>query len=261
MLTHLVSWLVPGSYEGTWPIIVELLWLGATGVLVLGIVQLSGAVDAKALLQAVAGLLIVNAVVDLGFTALGHNTGGSFKQFVNIGYDASILLSLVARGLLLFAIMQLTMKTHAWVVPLLGTVAVLILMRSVLGVASIHRLFPVEVYSSPVYRYGLPAVSMFNGLALLVGGLALKAAVTGGPNVTTPALVAAAGLQPAPAEPVNPIADFLVGGILLAVGIGVTVVSMAAASDGGRYVVATGAIAVGVVRIVRGFVRMARSGG
>lgn len=62
-----------------------------------------------------------------------------------------------------------------------------------------------------------------------------------------------------PAEATSPISDFLVGGILLAVGIGVTVASLAAASDGGRYVVATGAIGVGLVRIICGFVRLGRS--
>jgi hypothetical protein len=42
------------------------------------------------------------------------------------------------------------------------------------------------------------------------------------------------------------------------VGIGVTVVSMEAASNGGRYVVATGAIGVGLGRIIRGFIRAGR---
>lgn len=37
----------------------------------------------------------------------------------------------------------------------------------------------------------------------------------------------------------------------MAVGLGVTVVSMEAASNGGRYVVATGAIGVGVGRLIR----------
>lgn len=261
LLSYLVNAVVPGSYEGIWPIVMELLWLGATGVLVLGLFQLSGVIDEPMLLRAAAAALMFNALVDLAVTALNSvlKEQGGLAMVITLAYDASNVLSLVARGLLIVAIVQLTMKTHAWVLPLLGTVAVLIVLRSALSLASMHGLVPSALYRSGVYRAAMPMVSLFNGTALLVGGLALKGAVAGGQNVTTPALVAAAGLQPAPAEPVAPIADFLVGGILLAVGIGVTAVSMAAASDGGRYVVATGAIAVGVVRIVRGFVRMARS--
>jgi hypothetical protein len=53
--------------------------------------------------------------------------------------------------------------------------------------------------------------------------------------------------------------DFLVGGIFLLVGLGVTAMSFSAsASTGGRYIVATGAIAVGVVRLVRGLVRLGK---
>ncbi len=71
--------------------------------------------------------------------------------------------------------------------------------------------------------------------------------------------MAQAGLRPATEVPVSPLADFLVGGLLLAVGLGVTVVSMEAASNGGRYVVATGAIGVGVGRLIRGLIRLGRA--
>ena len=172
--------------------------------------------------------------------------------------DGSTLLSVFARAMLLLCIARLAMKDHAWVLPLLATVALLTLLRSAFSLASIHHLTPDGLHSSAIYRFMFPLVSFFNATALVVAAAALKASVAGG-SQNTPALVAAAGLQPAPAAPVAPAADFLVGGILLAVGIGVTGVSLAAASNGGRYVVATGAIAVGAGRIIRGFVRLGRS--
>lgn len=258
LLFYAVSWVVPGSYEGAWPILSELLWLGAVAVLALGLFQLSAAVDQKALLQLAAVVLIVNALVDTADTLVFPRLEGTLGSLIPLFRDFSMLLFLVARGLLIGALVQLTMKTHAWVLPLLGTVALLTVMRTALSVASIHQLVSVELYRSPAYRIATPAMSLFNAVALLIAGLAAKGAVAGGPD--TPALVAAAGLRPAQEVPVSPVADFVVGGILLAVGLGVTMATMAAASDGGRYVVATGAIGVGVGRLIRGFIRLGRAG-
>jgi hypothetical protein len=256
VLFYVVSWVVPGSYEGLWPIVEQLLWLGAVGVLVTGLFQLAGAVTEGSLLRLAAGALIFDGLLDLAVTVFMRQLGGGlFGTLVN---DFSLLLSLAARGLLIVAIIQLTMKTHAWVLPLLGMVAVVSVLRSALNAARWHQLIDYELFANPVYRFSLPVISLFNVGAMLVGGLALKAAIPTGPGIGTPALVAAAGLRPAVPEPISPASDFLVGGILLAVGIGVTVVSMEAASNGGRYIVATGAIGVGVGRIIRGFIRAAR---
>jgi hypothetical protein len=254
LLAFAVNWLVPGSYDGPFYLVQEMLWLAASGVLVVGLFQLSSAVDEPLPAQLAAGAFVVDAAVDLVQTLLLPKFGsGLLPQLVS---DGSMLLSLAARGLLVFFIVRVTVKTHAWVLPLLATVMLLSLMRSAFSVAVMHQLASRELYSSAGFRFGMPLVSMFNAVSLFVGGLTVKAALSGAPQ--TPALVAAAGLQPAPATPISPAADFLVGGILLAVGIGVTVVSLAAASNGGRYVVATGAIAVGVGRIIRGFIRLAK---
>ena len=172
--------------------------------------------------------------------------------------DGSLLLSLVSRGLLILVMVQLTMRTHAWVLPLLGMVALLSVMRSAFSAAMQHQLVDYELYRQPLYRFAMPIVSLFNACALAAGGFAVKAVASSGPTMSTPELVAAAGLRPAEPERLSPATDFLVGGILLMVGIGVTVVSMQAASNGGRYIVATGAIGVGIGRIIRGFIRMAR---
>jgi hypothetical protein len=254
VLAFAVNALVPGSYGGPYQVVQEMLWLAATGVLVVGLFQLAVAVDEPLLAQLVGGAFIAHSVLDLVDTLLMSRLGFGLLQ--QLMADGSTLLSLAARGLLIFFMVRFTMKAHAWVLPLLATVLLLSLMRSAFSLAAMHQLTPRELYSSPVFRFGLPMVSLFNAVSLFVGGLAVKAAVSGTPQ--TPALVAAAGLQPSPATPISPGADFLVGGILLLVGIGVSVVSMAAASNGGRYVVATGAIAVGVGRLIRGFIRLGK---
>lgn len=253
LLFYAVGAFAPGGYDSPFRLVEEALWLVVMAVLVVGLLQLAAAVDDPLWLRAAAVAFIVSSLFDVVNTLLVPKLGLGGPLF----FDFSMLSSLVARGLLMFCLVRLTMKTHAWVMPLLGTVALLILTRTAFSVASIHRLVPTDLYLSPLYRYVMPLVSLFNAVAILIAALAVRAAVSGAPN--TPALVAAAGLQPGPAEPTSPVSDFLVGGILLAVGIGVTVVSLAAASDGGRYVVATGAIGVGLVRIIRGFVRLGRS--
>lgn len=257
LLSFGVSRLMPGSYEGVWPIINELFWLAATGVLVTGLLQLAGAVSDGTVLVVTAVVMIVNALIDLAVTVLLRKFFG-FTQLVE---DGSLLLSMFTRGLLIFTLVRLTMKTHAWVLPLLGLVAVFTVLRSALSVAMMHQLVDTELYRNPVYWFGMPLVSLFNVSAMLVGGLASRSAVAmaSTPGVGTQALVAAAGLRPAEPERLSPATDFLVGGILLLVGLGVTFVSMEAASNGGRYVVATGAIGVGLGRIIRGLVRAGRN--
>ncbi len=251
-LSLVISKLVPGSYEGPWPMIEELLWLGAVGTLTVGLFQLSAVVMDGLLLRAAAGALLVQAVVDLAMTLAKDKIGGPLV------YDGTMLLSLVTRGLLIAALVQATLKTHAWVLPLLGTVAVLSLARTGMTIALQHQVLSYEIYRSPLFSLAVPLASVFNAGALMVAAMALKSAVVGSPN-NTQALVAAAGLRPAEPEPVAPAADFLVGGILLAVGVGVTVISLSSASNGGRYVVATGAIGVGLGRLVRGFIRLAKA--
>jgi hypothetical protein len=258
LLSFTVGWLLSNSSEGPFRIIEELLWLGAVGVLVAGLFQLSQAVDEPTLLHAAIAALILNSLVDTVMTLLGRQLEEQLGLVGLLANDGSMAFALISRFLLLVALARLSMKTHAWVVPLLGTVALFTLMRTAFSVAAIHRVINIELYSSPAYRVGMPLVSLFNAVAFIVAALAVKSAVAGGPN--TQRLVADAGLRPSAPTPMAPGADFLVGGILLAVGIGVTTVSMASASNGGRYVVATGAIAVGIGRIIRGFIRLGRAG-
>lgn len=250
-LSWVINLVLSPSFDGPWRTIEELLWTGSSVVLVIGLLQLAGALEDRTLPLVTAVAWIAMTLVDLAGLVLQH-TAGDLGRYA---WDLSALLSLGARGLLWVLAARLAMATRAWVVPLLGVVAILSLGRTALSVATSHQLVSTELYRSPFYGPVSMAVSLFNVVAMLVVMLAVKAAVSGASVVPAGA---AAGLVPSPEVPESPAADFVVGGILLLVGVGVTVVSLAAASNGGRYLVATGAIGVGLGRLIRGFIRLAK---
>lgn len=265
LLFYLVSWLVPGSYEGAWPLIQEVLWLGVSGLLVFGLFQVSQALDERALPVLAAVGWIVMTLIDLLATLGMQGLRGGAEPLLpswasTVLFDASSLITLAARAVLFVFFARLTMETRAWVMPVLGLSFLLTLSRTVLSFAMSHDLGGRELLMHPAYRYFSFGMGLFNSVAILVAAWGVREALRSGPpGVSTVPITAQAGLVPSAPEPISPAADFLIGGILLAVGIGVTVVSMSAASSGGRYVVATGAIGVGIGRIIRGFIRMAKS--
>jgi hypothetical protein len=70
------------------------------------------------------------------------------------------------------------------------------------------------------------------------------------------------GESPAAVKPPSTVSagrEILIGSIFLLGGLAVTLISYSSAANGGRYVVASGAIAFGLVRLIRGLVRI--SGG
>ncbi len=107
LLSLVISKLVPGSYEGPWPMIEGLLWLGAAGTLAVGLFQLSSVVTHGLMLQAAAVTLLVQAVLDLVATLAREELGGL------VMYDAMLVFFLVTRGLLIVGLVQATLKTHA----------------------------------------------------------------------------------------------------------------------------------------------------
>lgn len=239
-----------------WSIGSLVVWLVLDATLVVGLLQLAGSVGAEH-----AGLVKLTAfgflaVMGLDLVMVLLEQASLAHRGMVLFYDVNLLVSLVVRGLLLLLFARVAGKTQAWVLPLVALVALLTVARSAFTVASMHQLISTELRSTALYRFVLPAMSVFNASAVLACGFALRSAVSGGPQVQ--AVVAAAGLQPAPAQPIHPGADLLVGGILLAVGVGVTMISFSSASGGGRYVIATGAIGVGLVRLIRGLVRLGR---
>jgi hypothetical protein len=65
---------------------------------------------------------------------------------------------------------------------------------------------------------------------------------------------------PEPASAPSGKTDLVVGGVWLGGGLLVTLASYSSASGSGRYVITTGAIAVGIARIFRGLMRLSRGG-
>jgi hypothetical protein len=114
--------------------------------------------------------------------------------------------------------------------------------------------FEVVTWLQALFAMALVVLSLVLTLAARSTVAAASSAAVPHVGEATPSHLAAA------AEPTNAGADLAIGGILLAVGIAVTVASFAIASSsgGGRYVIATGLIAVGLGRLIRGFIRMSR---
>ncbi|HEV8324462.1 MAG TPA: hypothetical protein VG389_22790 [Myxococcota bacterium] len=78
-------------------------------------------------------------------------------------------------------------------------------------------------------------------------------------------LVASSGTDASPAPAgaaASPARDILIGGVAFGIGVAVTAVSYslaASGSGGGRYVIATGLLAFGLVRLVRGLARLGKT--
>jgi hypothetical protein len=263
VLFYLVNWIVPGAYEGPWPLIQEVLWLGVGGMVVVSLFQLSQALDDRAFPVLVAVGWIFSTLVDLVGTLAMHSMrgGDSFLPAAvsTLLFDVSSLITLLARAALFVFIARLTMDTRAWVMPVLGVSFLLMLARTALSFALSHDLGGRDLLMHPAYRFASLGMGLFNSIAILAAAWAVRETLQSAPGASGVPFTAQAGLVPSAPEPISPAADFLIGGILLAVGIGVTVVTMSAASGGGRYVVATGAIGVGIGRIIRGVIRSAKS--
>ena len=118
-----VMWLVPLSYEGAFPIIQQLLWVASTAVLVIGLLLLSRAVDEPLPILLTVGAALIGATVDLMFTFFKQEL--ALDVAVRLYDEVTVVVSLLMRGLLIFCLARLTMKTHAWVLSLLATVALL----------------------------------------------------------------------------------------------------------------------------------------
>ena len=252
LLGFAVNFAIQPSFDGPWRIVESLLWMSTTLAIAVSFFQLAAAVEEKTLPTLAAVTWVLSSFFDLGGIFVERIGFGSWSTLF---FDADLLLSLLAPGLLLAVLIRVTMSTRAWVVPLLAVVGVLTLLRTGLSVSLMHSDTARDFYQHPLYGLGTIGSRLFNSVGVLVAAWAMREVFKG--STATPA-GAAAGLVPVAAEPIKPAADFVVGGILLVVGIGVTVVSLSVSSNGGRYVVATGAIGVGLGRLIRGFIRLGK---
>jgi hypothetical protein len=242
----------------TWFTASQFVWMAIDGFLAFALFQLAAQVreeDAAGL--RLAGVAVVGSIV-FDLVQFGLNQANVLPSAANsIVSVLNVAINVATKGVLLYAFARIAGKTQAWILPVAGVVALIVLLRSGISVASILHVLSPEARRGVLMTVLMPGLSLVSLGGLFAVAFGVRQAVIAAPQ--SEAIRAAAGLQAATApEPVSPAADFLIGGILLAVGIGVSVVSYSSASGGGRYVVATGAIGVGVGRILRGIIRAAK---
>ncbi len=143
--------------------------------------------------------------------------------------------------------------THGRLADMLGIRLPLVVGVSAMSLGALDM----EFYSSMLFGAVLTGATLLSTTgSLALTWFARKTTLEGEVSPVSPR---EAGLTSPVAEaPASPAADFAIGAVLLVIGLGVTAVSMSAASGGGRYVVATGAIGVGLGRVIRGFIKLGR---
>ncbi len=231
----------------------QLLWLGLSVVLAVGLILIATAVDRPALVWTLVSLVAIGAMFDLGFTLLQLFARDSFHLWSLISWP-SMLLGLAERVVFLIFLVTLCGPAKPWA----------LLVAIVAGAGSALRMLTSALFTLRVIEFGqvMSWYPYFTGVLGLVGlgsvlALVIGARSTIAQSVSSPGSpVVAAAVEP----PASPAADFGIGAVLLALGLGVSVASYAAASSGsgGRYVVATGFIGVGLGRLIRGLMRLSK---
>jgi hypothetical protein len=206
------------------------------------------------IVKATALAFLVSIGFDLVMLVLERGAAGAPAMLLVT--DANILAVLIIRALMLVMFARLAGPSRPWVLPVVGLLGVLTIARTGYLFASVHQLLPVDVAVRSSTRLVFSGLTFVTTVGVLACGFGLRGALTVQPSVQ--AVVAASGLRPPDAAPVNAGTDFLVGAVLLALGLGVTFISYSAASGGSRYLVATGAIGSGIGMLLRGVWRLRR---
>ncbi|MGV3625001.1 MAG: hypothetical protein ACO1OB_29545 [Archangium sp.] len=237
-------------------------WLGVSVLWAVALTQVALSVAEPMVPWLAVGLVGVNAALDLLLTLLSATESLSSLGGWNLVNALSILLSLAERAVVLWIFVSVAMARFAWTVPVAGTVLLASVARHALTFAMTLRLIDVSsLYASGWYAIVTLCIGLLNtSLTLLLAWTARNAVndTTGGVTPVMPPTEHGLHAPPMEETPASPAADFAIGGVILAIGIAVTLISASTASNGGRYIVAIGAIAVGIGRIIRGFIRLAR---
>ncbi|MDP3235079.1 MAG: hypothetical protein Q8N26_20010 [Myxococcales bacterium] len=231
----------------------QLLWLGLSVVLAVGVILIATAVDRPALAWTLVAVVAIGSMFDLSFTLLRLFAKDSFHLWSLLSWP-SMLLGLAERVVLLIFLVRLCGAAKPWalMVALVG------------GASAALRTMTSALFPFLMAQFGgmLSWYPSFGGVLGLIGLGSVLALVIGARTTIAQSVsgagspVVAAAVEP----PASPAADFGIGGVLLALGVGVSVASYAAASSGagGRYVVATGFIGVGLGRLIRGLIRLSK---
>jgi len=230
----------------------QLLWLGLSVLLAVGVIVIATAVDRPGLAWALVGLIAIDSVFDVGFTLLRLFAKDSPHLWSFFTWP-SMLLGLAERVVFLIFLVRLCGAAKPWA----------LMVALVAGLGTALRALTTVLFSLRVIEFGqvMSWYPPFTGLLGLVGLGSVLALVIGARNtiaqsVSSTGSPVAAAIEP----PASPAADFGIGAVLFALGIGVSVASYAAASgsSGGRYLVATGFIGVGLGRLIRGMMRLSK---
>lgn len=197
------------------------------------------------------GTSVVNEVANYGPRLLGLPDRA--MELVGV---SMVGVSQVERALLLWLLVRLLGGRHLWAPMVAVGVFFVALARATVPFA-VASSGAMEVFASPLYGLAQTGASLLSAGGSLTLTWFARKAVLAGDAVDVPAREAALGV-PAAEQPYSPRADFAIGGALLLIGVGVTAASMSAASGGGRYLVATGAIGAGLARIIRALVKSSR---
>jgi hypothetical protein len=236
----------------------------------LGLELMARQAEAKAvrplarLAQALTALeLMVGIGLDLFQSVFQRFLGGDFFLLSRVVSYTDMGLAMLADALLLEVLLRMRREASGAEAP--GVLAALparaifwamIAARVALMVG--NHLLPAKW---PGFWWHLLAVrgGITLGLGVLLVALALSAL-----NAQIASAIRAPGLVPGGASTMDVAAAgrsaawrvILSGGVLLALGLAVTIASLAAAQHGGKYVIAYGAIIVGIMQIIRGLGRL-----
>jgi len=254
LVNVLVSRVLPVSAFESLDAAMQLGWLGLAVVFAVGVVFIGTASDRPGLAWALVGLITVGALFDLAFTLLRLFLKDDLTFWSLLSYP-SMVVGLAERVVFLVFAVRLCGPSRPWallVALVAGGVGVL---RLAAGVALSLRLFDYGAVGDwyPLFLGVMGLVSMGGTLALIIGA---RSAIV----QTATGLAPAVGVARVSHEPVSPAADLGIGAVLLVVGLAISVGSyaLASSSGGGRYLVATGFIGVGVGRLIRGMMRAAK---
>lgn len=253
-----VAYRLLASHNDRLSALFELVWLGMAVWMAVGLIMIATAVDRPGLIWTTIAFDGLSAVLSLALTLGMRATEGGSRMWLSPVSTLLTLVGLAERVLFLVLMVKLCGPKRTWALMVAlvsgGIAGLRVVFSTALSFAVVNFSSIVDWYGYVMGLMGL--VAMGCSVALVVGVRSAMMEVSDSPSTGAPST----SMPAPPAAPVSPAADFGIGGAMLVGGIVVSIVSYSLASSGGggRYVVATGLIGVGIGRIIRGFIRLGK---
>jgi hypothetical protein len=246
----LMGQLAGPRFGSAWYSVQGLIYAGLAVALVCAAWQLSKAVEATEFPMIMFGLSGLILVLDLfWFIQELARFGDDSRTLVTV---LGIVGTLAGAALTLswcLVLSQVAGTKLGWATPAAIVVAVLTMVRTLMTIASFAGFFGLQGMYWVRTPMSVVIPLVLGTLALMARGVELGAP---SPSLTGIAAMGAPAIVPEPGGA----RLILTGVVLMMIGAAVTAASYGAASGGGRYVVATGAIASGAVTFFRGLIRL-----